>query len=234
LTGAIRCTGRPPADRDPCRSPPLGGSADGSGLAAGRNERQEVIDVVAKQNEVIVSNATPGVSRRTVVGRLVVGGAAAGFFAHNLDAAWAQDATPSAGECVATAPPAQDGVGLASLLVGGIVRDMPAGPVEVRIARLTLEPGASVPPAALPYPALMYIETGESTCPGNPGKIMYGADGAVLHETTGEAAGHVCPAGTTWSIPGGIEDSAANEGVELMSSLVIEFVPVETGATPTT
>jgi hypothetical protein len=124
--------------------------------------------VVAKQNEIVVSNTTPGVSRRTVVGRLVVGGAAATFFAHNLDAASAQDATPSAGECVATAPPAQDGVGLASLLVGGIVRDMPAGPVEVRIARFTLEPGASAPPATLPYPALMYIETGESTCPGNP------------------------------------------------------------------
>jgi hypothetical protein len=189
--------------------------------------------VVAKQNEVVVSNATPGVSRRTVIGRLVVGGATAAFFANNLDRALAQDATPSAGECVATAPPARDGVGLASLLVGGIVRDMPAGPVEVRIARFTLEPGASVPPAALPYPALMYIETGESTCPGNPGKIMYGADGAVLHETTGEAASHACPAGTTWYIPDGIEDAAANEGVELMSSLLIEFVPVETGATPT-
>ena len=102
--------------------------------------------MAAKQNEVVVPNATPGVSRRTVVGRLVVGGAAAAFFAHNLDTAWAQDAPPSAGECVATAPPAQDGVGLASLLVGGIVRDMPAGPVEVRIARLTLEPGASSRP----------------------------------------------------------------------------------------
>jgi hypothetical protein len=138
-------------------------------------------------------------------------------------------ATPSAGKCVATAPPAQDRVGLASLLVGGIVRDMPAGPVEVRIARFTLEPGASVPPATLPYPSLMYIETGESTCPGNRGKIMYGADGAVRHETAGEAAGHVCPAGTTWYIPGGIEDAAANQGVELMSSLVIEFVPGRPG-----
>jgi hypothetical protein len=62
--------------------------------------------VVATQNKVVVSNATPGVSRRTVIGRLVVGGAAAAFFAHNLDAALAQDTTPSAGECVATAPPA--------------------------------------------------------------------------------------------------------------------------------
>ena len=174
---------------------------------------------------------TRDVSRRTAIGRLVIGGAAAALFAQ--DHAAAQEATPAAGQCVAMAPPAQEGIGVASLLVGGIVHDMPAGPVDVRITRFTLEPGVSVPPGTLPYPTLMYIETGESTCPGNPGKIMYGADGAVLHETTGEAEGHVCPAGTTWYIPGGIEDAAANEGTELMSSLIIEFVPVGGEATPT-
>jgi hypothetical protein len=174
---------------------------------------------------------TPSVSRRTAIGRLVIGGTAATLLAPGH--ATAQDATPEAGQCVATAPPTQDGIGLASLLVGGFVQDMPAGPVEVRITRFTLEPGASVPPGTLPYPALMYIETGESTCPGNPRKIMYGADGTVMYETTGEAASHVCPAGTTWYIPGGIEDAAANEGTELMSSLIIEFVPVEQSATPT-
>jgi quercetin dioxygenase-like cupin family protein len=183
------------------------------------------------QTDSVSQIETRDVSRRTAIGRLVIGGTAAALFAQGHAAA--QVATPAAGECVATAPPAEDGIGLASLLVGGIVHDMPAGPVEVRITRFTLEPGASVPPGTLPYPALMYIETGESTCPGNPGKIMYGADGAVLHETTGEAEGHVCPAGTTWYIPGGIEDAALNEGTELMSSLIIEFVPVELTATPT-
>jgi hypothetical protein len=172
------------------------------------------------------------VNRRTAIGRLVVGGAAAALFAQGHAAA--QEATPTAGECVATAPSAQDGIGLSSLLVGGIVQDMPAGPVEVRITRFTLEPGASVPPGTAPYPSLMYIETGESTCPGNPGKLMYGADGTVMYETTGGAASHVCPAGTTWYLPGGIEDAAANEGTQLMSSLIIEFVPVEQTATPTT
>jgi hypothetical protein len=183
------------------------------------------------QIDKLSQNETLDISRRTAIGRLVVGGAAAALFAQSPAAA--QEATPRAGECVATAPPTEEGIGLASLLVGGIVHDMPAGPVEVRITRFTLEPGASVPPGTLPYPGLMYIETGESTCPGNPGKIMYGADGAVLHETTGEAEGHVCPAGTTWYIPGGIEDAALNEGTELMSSLVIEFVPVGGDATPT-
>ena len=177
------------------------------------------------QIDKLSQNETLDISRRTAIGRLVVGGAAAALFAPATPRRKMRH--PRLGECVATAPPAQEGIGLASLLVGGIVHDMPAGPVEVRITRFTLEPGASVPPGTLPYPGLMYIETGESTCPGNPGKIMYGADGAVLHETTGEAEGHVCPAGTTWYIPGGIEDAAANEGTELMSSLIIEFVPVE-------
>ena len=171
------------------------------------------------------------VSRRSVICRLVIGGAAAGLFAPAHAAA--QEGTPAAGECVATAPPAENGVGLATLLAGGLVDDMPAGPVKVGIYRFTLEPGASVPPAAGPNPTLMYIETGESTCPGNPGKRMYGPDGEVMYETTGEAESHVCPAGTTWYIPGGIEDAAINEGNTLMSSLIIEFVPVEQTATPT-
>lgn len=186
-----------------------------------------------RSEHVMVSDLSGNLSRRATVRRLVLGGGTAVLAGRSLDHAAAQEATPAAGACVATAPPAQDGIGLASLLVGGIVHDMPAGPVDVRISRFTLEPRASVPPGTLPYPALMYIETGESTCPGNPGKIMYGADGAVLYETTGEAASHVCPAGTTWYIPAGIEDAAANEGTELMSSLIIEFVPVAGDATPT-
>jgi hypothetical protein len=145
-----------------------------------------------------------------------------------------QVSTPAAGECVAMAPPAENGVGLATLLAGGVIHDMPAGPVKVGLYRFTLEPGASVPPATLPYPAFMYIETGESICPGNPGKLMYGADGTVMYESTGEAESHTCPTGTTWYIPGGVEDAALNEGTTLMSSLIIEFAPVEQDATPTT
>jgi hypothetical protein len=42
---------------------------------------------------------------------------------------------------------------------------------------------------------------------------------------------HRCPAGTTWYIPAGVADGADNEGTELMSSLVIEFVPIAPEAT---
>jgi hypothetical protein len=168
------------------------------------------------------------VSRRTAIGRLVLGGAAA-LIVHDL--AVAQEATPSAGECVATAPPTQDGVGFAPLLVGGIIHDMPAGPVEIRLSRFTLEPGTPFPPAVTPYPALMYIETGASDCPGGAGRIVYGPDGTVLDETTGDGVQHI-PTGTTQYIPAGVPDGAGNNGTELMSSFIIEFVPVEGDTAP--
>ncbi len=62
---------------------------------------------------------------------------------------------------------------------------------------------------------------------------LWGRDGEVMYKTTGEAESHTCPTGTTWYIPGGVEDAAINEGNTLMSSLIIEFVPVEQTATPT-
>ncbi len=183
-----------------------------------------------------------GVSRRTVVVGMAAGAAATGLLACNRGPATSatvaptdattQEAAPAAGECVATAPAADaSGVGLASLLVGGIVRDMPAGPVEVRISRFTLKPGTPFEAAALPYPSLMYIETGASNCPGGAGRIVYGPDGAILDETTGEGVQHI-PTGTTQYIPASVPDGAGNEGTALMSSIVIEFVPVQTGAAP--
>jgi hypothetical protein len=170
------------------------------------------------------------VTRRSTIGRLVIGGAAV-LAGSRLESVAAQESTPAAGQCVATAPPAQEGIGFASLLVGGIVRDMPTGPVEVRISRFTLKPGTPFEAAALPYPSLMYIETGASDCPGGAGRIVYGPDGAILDETTGEGVQHI-PTGTTQYIPASVPDGAGNEGTELMSSVLIEFVPVETGATP--
>jgi hypothetical protein len=183
------------------------------------------------QIDKLSQNETLDISRRTAIGRLVVGGAAAALFAPAHAAA--QEATPTGGQCVATAPPTEEGVGFVSLLVGGIIHDMPSGPVEIRLSRFTLEPGTPFPASPLPYPALMYIETGASDCPGGAGRIVYGADGTILDETTGEGVQHI-PTGTTQYIPAGVPDGAGNEGTELMSSFIIEFVPVEQTATPTT
>jgi hypothetical protein len=173
---------------------------------------------------------TSGMSRRVVVGRLVIGGAAAALFAPAHAAA--QDATPAAGDCVATAPPLEEGIGFVQLLVGGIIHDMPTGPIEVRISRLAMAPGTVIDAAAVPYPALMYIETGTTACPGGPGRIGYGPDGTVIEETTGEGIQYT-PAGATQYIPANVPDGAGNEGSELMSSIIIEFVPVEQTGTPT-
>jgi hypothetical protein len=170
-------------------------------------------------------------NRRAVIGRLVAGGAAAALLAPGRAAA--QEATPAAGECVATAPPLRDGIGFAQLLVGGIIHDMPPGPIEVRISRLAMAPGTVIDAAASPYPALMYMETGTTACPGGPGRMSYGPDGTIIEETTGEGIQYT-PAGATQYIPANVPDGAGNEGPGLMSSIIIEFVPVEQTATPTT
>ena len=183
------------------------------------------------QTDSVSQIETRDVSRRTAIGRLVIGGTAAALFAPGQAAA--QDATPAAGECVATAPPLEDGIGFAQLLVGGIVHDMPPGPIEVRISRLAMAPGTVINPAAVPYPSLMYIETGTTACPGGPGRIGYGPDGTIIEETTGEGIQYT-PAGSTQYIPANVPDGAGNEETELMSSIIIEFVPVEQTATPTT
>ena len=180
---------------------------------------------------VTVSDSNGNLSRRATVRQLIIGGGAAAALLAPGRAA-AQDATPAAGECVATAPPLAEGIGFAQLLVGGIVHDMPAGPIEVRISRLAMAPGTTIEAAAVPYPALMYIETGTTACPGGPGRIGYGPDGTIIEETTGEGIQYT-PAGATQYIPANVPDGAGNEGRGLMSSIIIEFVPVGEDATPT-
>lgn len=170
------------------------------------------------------------VSRRNVVRRLALGGAGAALLGAP-QAARGQDATPAAGECVATAPPLQDGIGFAQLLVGGIVPDMPAGPVEVRLSRLAMAPGTTIEAITVAWPALMYIETGATACPGGPGRIGYAADGTVITDTTEEGVQYT-PAGATQYIPGGVPDGAGNEGPGVMSSIIIEFVPITGEGTP--
>jgi hypothetical protein len=179
-----------------------------------------------------MTTAEATLSRRATVRWLILGGGAIVLAARAPEPAGAQEAPPAAGECVATAPPLEDGIGSAQLLVGGVVRDMPAGPVEVRISRLAMAPGTTIEASTVPYPALMYMETGTTACPGGPGRIGYGPDGKIIEETTGEGIQYT-PAGSTQYIPANVPDGAGNEGPGLMSSIIIEFVPVEQGAPPT-
>jgi len=187
----------------------------------------------AAQPEGTFRSETREMSRRTALRGVVISGAAAALFADGHRVVQAQETTPEAGQCVATAPPFDEsGIAFVSLLVGGIVRDMPPGPVEVRISRLAMAPGTVIEATAIPYPALMYIETGTTACPGAPGRIVYAPDGTVVEESTTEGVQYT-PAGSTQYIPADIPDGAGNEGTELMSSIIIEFVPVAAEATPT-
>lgn len=176
-----------------------------------------------------------GLSRRATVRGLVAGAAAtvAALTGRRRSRAHAQEATPATGQCVATAPPADaSGIGFQQLIVGAIVYDLPPGPVEIRLSRFTMAPGTTFPPGVSPYPALMYIETGTTACPGGPGRIGYGPDGTVLEVTVGEGVQYT-PAGSIQYIPANVPDGAGNEESELMSSLIIEFVPASVGGTPT-
>jgi hypothetical protein len=166
-------------------------------------------------------------SRRLVLRRLLALAAATALASRSRTTA-AQEATPPlTDECVAFAPPTDaSGIGFVQLLVGGIVPDMPSGPIEVRISRLTMAPGSVLEAAAVPYPALMYIETGITACPGGPGRMSYGPDGTVREITTEEGVQYT-PAGSTQYIPANVPDGAGNEENDLMSSIVIEFVPAD-------
>jgi hypothetical protein len=174
------------------------------------------------------------VSRRAAIRAFVISGAGAALLAQDHRSARAQEATPDPSQCVATAPTMDEsGIAFVPLLVGGIIHDMPPGPIEIRISRLTMAPGTVIPAAAAPHPALMYIETGTTACPGAAGRIVYATDGNIVEESTGDGVQYT-PAGSTQYIPAGIPDGAGNEETDLMSSIIIEFVPVAQRATPTT
>jgi hypothetical protein len=194
--------------------------------------RYEEMPIMENLGFTPLTHAVSAFSRRAALRGLVAGGTVAALAGRWFERTAAQVATPAAEACVATAPPLEDGIGFTQLLVGGIVPDMPAGPVEVRISRLAMAPGTTIEASAVPYPALMYMEAGTTACPGGPGRIGYGPDGTVIEETTGEGIQYT-PAGSTQYIPANVPDGAGNEETELMSSIIIEFVPVEQTATPT-
>lgn len=109
---------------------------------------------------------------------------------------------------------------------------MPAAPIEVRISRLAMAPGTTIAVVTVLDPALMCIETGTSACPGGPGRIGYGRDGTIVEKTTGEGI-ESTPAGSIQLIPSYVPDGAGNQGTDLMNSMVIECVPVNTDSSPT-
>ena len=157
-----------------------------------------------------------GLSRREVLLRIGAGGLAVALAAQGVETAHAQDSTPAAGGL-------PEGLNLIPL--GGFpVHDLPTEPFTIRVVRVTLEPGASVPPAAVPYPAAAYVESGEGvTCPeGGEGRWLYGPDGELLDSGTMEM---VFPVGTWCYTSPNTVDGVRNDGTDQASILGVELVP---------
>ena len=161
-----------------------------------------------------------GLSRREVLLRIGAGGLAVALATHGVETAHAQEATPAPVGEVSGMP---EGVTLIPL--GGFpVHDLPTEPFTIRMMRVTLEPGAVVPPAAVPYPAAAYVEAGEGLiCPeGGEQRWAYGPDGEVLHSGTKEM---VMPVGTWCYTSANTVDGLRNDGTDQATVLGIELVP---------
>ena len=166
-----------------------------------------------------------GLSRREVLLRIGAGGLGVALAAQGAATAHAQEAAPTAVAHVADVSGMPEGVTLTPL--GGFpvpVHDLPTEPFTIRVMRVTLEPGAVVPPGAVPYPAAAYVEAGEGLfCPeGGAKRWLYGADGEVLHYGTKKM---VMPVGTWCYTSANTVDGLRNEGPDQATVLGIELIP---------
>ncbi|MDQ3692350.1 MAG: hypothetical protein M3464_01805 [Chloroflexota bacterium] len=161
-----------------------------------------------------------GLSRREVLLRIGAGGLAVALVTHGVETAHAQEATPAPVGEVSGMP---EGVTLIPL--GGFpVHDLPTEPFTIRVVRVTLEPGAVVPPGAVPYPAAAYVEAGEVVLvPEGGGRWVYGPDGELLDSGTMEEM--VLPVGTWFYTSANTVDGLRNDGPDQASILGIELVP---------
>ena len=164
-----------------------------------------------------------GLSRRAALGRTGAVVAALGL-GGRLGRAAAQEASPSA------ASPSADsglpaGVALESLSAVPI-RDLPTEPFTLVMYRITMEPGTSLPNAALPYVSMTYSEKGDFVCPpGGEGRYIYDPDGKITDSGAGEMT---YPAGMWCYTAADTMDGIRNDGSKTNSLLGIEFVPTET------
>ena len=161
-----------------------------------------------------------GLSRREVLLRIGTGGPAVALAAQAVETAHAQEATPAPVGEVSGMPE-----GLILIPLGGFpVHDLPTEPFTIRVVRVTLEPGAVVPPGAVPYPAAAYVEAGEVVLvPEGGGRWVYGPDGELLDSGTMEEM--VLPVGTWFYTSANTVDGLRNDGTDQATVLGIELVP---------
>ena len=165
-----------------------------------------------------------GLSRREVLLRIGAGGLAVALATQGVETAHAQEATPAPVGHVGDVSGMPEGVNLIPL--GGFpVHDLPTEPFTIRVLRVTLEPGAVVPPGAVPYPVGAYVEAGEGLIlspEGEGGRWLYGPDGEVLDSGIKEM---VMPVGTWLYTSANTVDGLRNDGPDQASILGIELIP---------
>lgn len=170
-----------------------------------------------------------GVSRRAMLGASATGLALA-LLARTFSQATAQESTPMASPAAEGGLP--PGVALMPMInVPVDAADVPTNGFTMSIYRITLEPGAVLPNGAFPYPSTAFVESGTLICPGGAPRYVISADGSVrevgdedVTVNTGEAI----------YVPPNVLDGARNDGSDTLSVLVVDLVPMEAMATPTT
>ncbi len=138
-------------------------------------------------------------------------------------AAGAQDASPEASPA---ASPSADG----NVLIQSDVETMPNAPMTVRLLRITLEPGASVPMHTHPGLEFDFVESGTLTTRSD-GASVVSVGGQVSEATEPQTL----TAGDWVHYPDGVGMNLANEGEEplVMLSAVVLSVGSETQSTIT-
>ena len=178
--------------------------------------------------DVPMTSQPDGLSRREVVGSAATGLALA-LFARASTPAAAQDATPEAQGGV---PP---GVNITPLISAAPIDELPPAPAELHVTRITVAPGVYFPPTPTPGPETVLVESGVLTCrcgaPGHPCSVLRG-DSGKREEQPIDQDFELNP-GDVLIQPANVPDSAANNGSEELSLLVVDLFPASGAATPT-
>ncbi len=171
--------------------------------------------------------------RRTAFGFIVVALllAASPMVAPGWRAVRAQEASPVVAEEMLELPP---GVALAVLTQLAPV-ELPAAPAALGVIRLTLEPGAEIPPHPHPGLEIVLIETGSVSVRVVEGPailgVRAGAEAGAAPDTAGPGEELTAAAGDIGIVPAG-NVSDARAGEEGATILVFEFAAEATAGTP--
>jgi quercetin dioxygenase-like cupin family protein len=130
---------------------------------------------------------------------------------------WAQEGSPAASPDAATAPGAEP-------LIETTIDDAPLPPAFVRLLRITMEPGSSVPRRSHPGPKVDRVESGTLTVLAEGPTTVTTADGAPATDAPVDEA-FTLTAGQTVTLPAETVYSFRNDGDEAVELLTVVILP---------